>query len=138
MFIYESKKLQHCNQLVALVISELRSTQVGGRRRHYIPILQLTQLLYQILRWPPIHNCYCYAYMIKRVIGGVQFLSFIIMHNRDTPMNQFTFFNRNILSTLIHFDVYIYSTKNILSLVDTFREIRYKCNNYDGYNFSGQ
>ena len=50
MFIYESKKLQHCNQLVALVISELRSAQVGGRRRHYIPILQLTQLLYQILR----------------------------------------------------------------------------------------
>ena len=50
------------------------------------------------------------------------FLSFIIMHNRNTPMNQFTFFNRNILSTLIYFDVYIYSIKNILSLLAIFRE----------------
>ena len=62
-------------------------------------------------------------HMIKRVIGGVQFLSFIIMHNRDTPMNQFTFFNRNILSTLIHSDVYIYCIKNMLSLLAIFRQI---------------
>ena len=66
------------------------------------------------------------------------FLSFIIMHNRDTPMNQFTFFNRNILSTLIHSDVYIYCIKNMLSLLAIFRHNEYKCNNYDGYSFSGQ
>ena len=51
------------------------------------------------------------------------FLSFIIMHNRDTPMNQFTFFNRNILSTLICFDVCIYSIKNMLSFSAIFRDI---------------
>lgn len=66
------------------------------------------------------------------------FLSFIIMHNRDTPMNQFTFFNRNILSTLIHFDVYIYSIKNMVSLIAIFRDILVIKYNYDGYNLYDQ